>query len=100
MLVCSACSMSGVGMAIMDPPTEHESVRLYLKQAILPAITEALSAMEKEKCALIAAPQHSDGDSSPMLHAFVQSRATRRLARRLLARDAEARRPTEEVQLT
>ena len=43
---------ASVGAAILEPAgTDNESVRMYLKQAILPAITEALSQMEKEKCA-------------------------------------------------
>ena len=45
-------AMSGVGAAILEPQgaAERESVRVYLSQSVLPAITEALSVMEKEKC--------------------------------------------------
>ena len=44
--------MSGVGAAILEGQehVEHESVRVYLSQSVLPAITEALTAMEKERC--------------------------------------------------
>ena len=44
--------MSGVGAAILEPQehAQSESVRVYLSQSILPAITEALTAMEKERC--------------------------------------------------
>lgn len=49
-LGCSG--MSGVGAAILEPQehAQSESVRVYLSQSILPAITEALTAMEKERC--------------------------------------------------
>ena len=45
-------SMSGVGAAMLEPqePAQHESVRVYLSQSVLPTITEALTAMEKERC--------------------------------------------------
>ena len=44
--------MSGVGAAILEGQehAQHESVRVYLSQSVLPAITEALTAMEKERC--------------------------------------------------
>ena len=47
-----AAGMSGVGAAILEGPehAQHESVRVYLSQSVLPAITEALTAMEKERC--------------------------------------------------
>ena len=50
-LFCSG-KMSGVGAAILEPQehAQSESVRVYLSQSILPAITEALTAMEKERC--------------------------------------------------
>ena len=50
--VAGAAGMSGVGAAILEGQehAQHESVRVYLSQSVLPAITEALTAMEKERC--------------------------------------------------
>ena len=41
-----------MGAAILEGQehAQHESVRVYLSQSVLPAITEALTAMEKERC--------------------------------------------------
>jgi hypothetical protein len=61
--------MSGVGAAILEPQehAQSESVRVYLSQSVLPAITEALTAMEKERCPNPA--------PHPLLHCLTSTRA-------------------------